>query len=71
MLNMSALFHYSCWTPNTIPGVVFTYMKLHDMYAILSFLLSVPLSWLQVTYSREGSSFHFGEDDSLLIPKKR
>jgi len=56
MLNMSALFHRSCLTPNIIPDIVFTYMKLYDMYVILSFLLSVPLSWLQVTYSREDSS---------------
>jgi len=73
-LNTSALFHHSCWIPNTIPelhAVVFTYMKIHDMYVILSFLLSVPVSWLQVTYSREGFSFHFGEDDSLLTPEKR
>jgi hypothetical protein len=71
ILNMSTLFHRSCWTQNTSPDVVFTYMKLHDMYGTLSFLLSVPLSWLQVTYSREDSSFRFGEDDSLLIPEKR
>jgi hypothetical protein len=41
------------------------------MYVILSFPLSLPLSWLQVTHPREGAACHFGKDNSLHIPEKR
>jgi hypothetical protein len=72
ILNTSALFHRSCWSPiNHSRNIWCVYIHEASWYVwTLSFLLSAPLSWLQVTYSRKGSFFNFGKDDSLLIPEK-